>query len=224
MPQDNTFNLEKLIYNTYLRISRTKQGLPFRYRKNFNNFEDDKNYVYVRRLYNFFKKFGHVNIEEFFLAPYYVYSDPEPHYDLKFYTSPRAVKVFGSYMKIKDNEDPDSQSQILRIKASLMFIFTFCKDTNIQLDEYTNHMTADINTFILHLRDRKVSIYTLFGFENFENRLMSCPNDRLNFTLGQEFINKLANYKVRYYNSNKLMLILKQGLDNIKNLLHKLNN
>jgi len=32
--------LDKLIYNTYLKISRTQSGLPFRFRKQWEGFEE----------------------------------------------------------------------------------------------------------------------------------------------------------------------------------------
>ena len=221
MPPDNISSLEKNIYNTYLRISRSRQNRPFRYRKNFNGFENDTNYVYVKRLQAFFCKFRHINIEDFFQSPYYVYPDPEPFYDLKFYTSPRAIKVFGSYVKMKDNEDPDTDSQINRVKDSLLYIFTFCRDNSLDLDQYLDHATNDIQTFILHLRDRNTSVYCLFGFPGLENKLHTCPSDLLSFTVGDDFINKLANFKTRYYNSIKLKPVVEQGILNIKKLLHK---
>mgnify|MGYP003642959282 CR=1 FL=1 len=221
MPQDNISNLEKNIYNTYLRISRSKQNHPFKYRKNFSKFENDDNYVYVKRLQIFFSKFHHISIEDFFQAPYYVYPDPDPYYDLRFYTSPRAIKVFGSYVKMKDNEDPDTDSQIGRAKESLMHIFKFCRDNNIDLDSYTAHSTNDLKTFILHLRDRKVSVYCLFGLPDTETHLRRCSPDLLSFTIGDDFINKLANFKTRYYNSIKLKAIVQQGILNIRNLLHR---
>ena len=61
-------NYEKTIYNTYLRVTRTAQNKPFRYRKNFDNFEDTKNYMYVKKLAMFFKNYKHVDPDIFFQA------------------------------------------------------------------------------------------------------------------------------------------------------------
>lgn len=221
MIQDNISSLEKRIYNTYLKISKTKQNKPYRYRKDFSKFESDKNYVYVKRLHLFFKKFPHIDIETFMQAPYFVYPDPEPYYDLQFYTSPRAIRVFGSYNKMLDDQDPDSPSQIARVKDSLMFIYTFCRDNNILVDDYLDHVTGDVNTFIIHLRDRHISVYALFGFENIDRMMSILPADRLEFTIGKEFVNKLANFKTRYYNSIKIKSITTQGLEYIKQLIQE---
>ena len=56
-------NYEKNIYNTYLRISRSQQNSPYKLRKNFNNFEDTENYVYVKRLAGFFRSYKHVDLD-----------------------------------------------------------------------------------------------------------------------------------------------------------------
>ena len=161
-------NLEMTIYNTYLRISRSKHNKPYKLRKNFDNFQDNENYVYVKKLNMFFKKFPHIRIEDFFACPYEVYPDSDT-YDLRFYTTPKAVKIYGTYTTQKDNEDPDSDYQVKFIIDSLMFIFTFCKQNNLTVDNYLQHKTNDIHTLIVHIRERKVSFYTLFGFYTFSS-------------------------------------------------------
>ena len=89
--------LEKDIYNTYIRVSRSKQNLPYKYRKNFDNFADTSNYVYVKKLGKFFTKFSHINVSDFFDAPYEIYPDNDS-YDLRFYITPKAVKIYSSYI------------------------------------------------------------------------------------------------------------------------------
>lgn len=215
---------ERHIYNTFLKVSRSSQNLPFKYRKDFDGFEDDPKYGYIKKLGTFFGKFSHISVDDFFRAPYEIYPDGYGDYhDLKFYISPRAIRMYGSYQKKKDNESPDSKSQTTFIINSLMFIFLFCKEHNIQLNEYLVHTSSgDLYTFIDHLRQRKVSLYTFFGFPDFENRLHEYPKSRLEFTLGEEFIKELASRKLLYYNSTKAKCMAQDGLDKIKNLLHKL--
>lgn len=208
---------EKNVYNTFLRISRTKQGLPFKYRKKFDNFEDSEHYFFVKKLSLFLEKFPQINLEDFLNAPYEIYPDHQDFYDLRFYLTPKATRVYGLYMKKKDNESPDSDMHIKRIKESLLFIFQFCRDSNISLDDYTSHKTNDIKSFIVHLQERKISIYTLFGFNNFEHHLSTCPKERLKFTLGENFVSNVAHYKLRYYNSNKAKNICEEGIHKIKN-------
>lgn len=216
---------EQYIYNTYLRISRSKQNRPFKLRKDFSDFENHKDYGYIKKLGYFFAKFPHIKIEDFFNAPYHIYVDNSPYYDIKYYTSPKAIKVYGMYVKQKDMENPDTEYNLQFIKESLMFIFTFCKTNNINLEEYVYHKgDGDLYTFINHLRERKVSFYTMFGFDGTEMRLHEYSDERLQFTLGEEPIKKLASRKVAYYNSRKAKHIAKQGIQKIKKLLNKLNN
>tara|TARA_Y100000310_G_scaffold197205_1_gene197294 strand:- start:3343 stop:4035 length:693 start_codon:yes stop_codon:yes gene_type:complete len=210
---------EKYIYNTYLRVYRTKQNKPFKYRKNFDNFDEYEYYVYIKKLGLFFKKFSHISVDNYFSAPYELYPEDNTAYDLTFYGSPRAIKVYSLYMKHLDQLDPDTDHHLQFAKDSLMYIFKFCRDNNLIIEDYTEQKTGDIPTFMLHLRDREVSIYSLFGFEDFEDKLNKVPNNRLEFTIGESFISSLAKYRTRYYTSRKNKQITKQGIKKIKTLL-----
>ena len=86
---------EKIVYNTFLRVSRSQRNKPYRLRKDFSKFEDSPDYPFVKKLANFFRKFPHIAIDTFFSAPYHVYDDTSEFYDIKFYTTPRATKLYG---------------------------------------------------------------------------------------------------------------------------------
>lgn len=215
---------EKFIYNTYLRVHRTKQNKPFRYRKQFDDFQDNENYIHVKKLGAFFKKFSHIEPEVFFNAPYNLYPDDNSIYDLKFYASQRAVKVYGLYTKQLDQQGPDTDYQLQFVKDSLMFIFKFCRDNKLTLTEYINHKTGDIPTFVLHLRNRYVSIYSLFGVDGAESKLFKVPKERLDFTIGENFTILLEKRRTSYYNSTKNRQITNKGIKQIKELLLTANN
>ena len=87
------------------------------------------------------------------------------------------------------------------------------------ISEYTSHMTNNINTFILHLKEHKISIYILFGFPDGEDRLRRIGNDMMKFIFG-DLKNKLDIFRSRYYTSIKAKILVKEGLkkiqDNIK--------
>lgn len=216
-------SLEQRIYNTYLRVSRTKQNKPFRYRKNFDDFEDDPNYILVRRLGSFFTKFTNININDFFESPYNIYIDGASSYELKYYTTPKAIRVYGLYMKKRDLEDPDSDNQISRIKKSLLFIYQYCRNNNISVNDYIQEKSGDIPTFILHLRQRDVTIYTLYGFPGFDSIFTSISPDRLRFTIGEHFIENIGLLKINYYESTKAKRITEQGIKKLKNILNNQN-
>ena len=97
-------SFDKHIYNTWLYVTRTNSGKPFRARKNFDKFEDDKNYVFVQKLNRFFTKYKNIEVSDFFLAPYKVYPD-NTMYDLKFYLSQKAIKIYKIYEKKIENKN-----------------------------------------------------------------------------------------------------------------------
>ena len=64
-------------------------------------------------------------------------------------------------------------------------------------------MTNDINSFILHLKNRNISIYVLFGFERAEKILRSTGGELLDFIF-KDLKNKLDIYRTRFYTSKRL--------------------
>ncbi len=54
-----------------------------------------------------FKSFN-INVEDFFNSPYEVYPDRDM-YDLRYYTTPKAIKIYGTYISQKNNECPDAR-------------------------------------------------------------------------------------------------------------------
>jgi hypothetical protein len=204
---------EKRIYNKFLAISRSIKNQPFKLRKDFTNFEENKNYVYVKKLSLFFKKYPNIIVDDFFTAPFKIYRD-DASYDLKFYTSQKALKIYTIYQTKKQDELPDESNQLFFIKQSLNFILKFCREKNICISNYINHKTNDINSFILHLKERKISIYVLFGFEEAEKILNSIGSDMMDFIF-KDLKNKMAIYRTRYYTSKKAKLLVKHGLEKI---------
>ena len=75
---------EQYIYNCYLETSRKLNNKPFKYRKDFEGFEEKEEYILVSKLSRFFAKYSNINIKDFFEAPYFVYN--EKYFDLKFFT------------------------------------------------------------------------------------------------------------------------------------------
>ena len=84
---------EQVIYNKYLAISRLMLKKPFKLRKDFKGFENTKNYLYVQKLANLFNRNPEIDLQLFFEAPFKIYKD-ESYFDLKFYNSRKALKVY----------------------------------------------------------------------------------------------------------------------------------
>ena len=205
---------EQTIYNLYLKTSRSRQNKPFRLRKQFDNFENNPNYGYVKKLSAFFGKYKHVGLEDFFDAPYHVYTDTGS-YDLKFYTTQKAIKAFSLYRQKIENSAPDSNTQINFTKKSLAFIYKFCKDNELKLNEYLQHKDGNVNAFFIHLKEGKVNLYTLLYFENLHNMIQKMDQDIIEFMF-PNFYRKVSESRTKYNNTPKIKSLINEGFDIIK--------
>ncbi|MBC8416789.1 hypothetical protein H8E06_00485 [bacterium] len=210
---------EKHIYNSYLRISRSRQNKPFKLRKDFSKFEDDKNYKYVIKLNNILNRNKSIQLEDFLNAPYEIYGGDE-HFDLKFYTTQRAINLYVTYTKRRMADDIDNDKVIEKIKESLYFIYTFCKDNDITLKEYIEHKTNAMNSFILHVHENKIILYTLFGFNTFEKELNKTSYEVREFILG-DLVRNIDRYRKNFQASNKAKGVIRKGLSEIYKLQNK---
>ena len=209
-------NQEKHIYNSYLRVSRSRQNKPFKLRKDFSKFEDDKNYKYVIKLNNILSRNNSIDLEEYLSAPYEVYDD-NGHYDLKFYITQRAIKVYTAYTKKRMADNIDDEQVITKIKDSIYFIYNFCKDNDITLKEYISHKTNIMNSFILHVQENKIILYVLFGFSTFERELNKTSYEVREFILG-DLVRNIDRYRKNFQASKKAKIIIRKGLSEIYKL------
>ena len=209
-------NLEN-IYNTYLRISRTKKNLPYKTRRDFSNISTDVNYVTLLKLENFFSRNPYVNLNDFFEAPYIVYDD-ETHFDLSFYISQKAMKTYSLFQKKKTYLDPDSDIQRKSVLSGLEFIYKFCKENKISLHGYMLHKTNEMNTVFLHLKEKNISVYNCLAFPNFDKVVNSQNYELLEFMLG-DIISKLSVFRTKLYSSVKCKKISVDGLKILKDRL-----
>lgn len=203
---------EKYIYNCYLETSRKLNDKPFRYRKDFDNFEDKEEYVYVNKLAKFFNKFENINIKDFFEAPYFVYN--EKYFDLKFFITQKAIKAYTVYETKFLLETPDHEQVLEKIKDSYKFIYKFCKENNIIYESYLLHKSENnkVHDFLLHLKNRNVSLYSLFTFPGLDKSLKEYDNETKKFLFGDTLQN-INFYRTKYYTSSRAK--------NLCNLIHQ---
>jgi len=205
---------DKLIYNTYLKISRTQSGLPFRFRKQWDGFEESQAYPHVLRLKNFFSRNRGVDINDFFTAPYTIYPG-ESGFDLSFYSSQKAIKIYSLAMRKKILLPPDDEFHLNGIAKGLKFIQTFCFYKKINIDDYIKFKDGVQSAFITHLKERKINIYNLFAFEGFEKKLSENDPDLLRFTLGDIYDN-ISVFRAKFLGSKSAKLLATIGVQKIK--------
>ena len=68
---------------------------------------------------------------------------------------------------------------------------------------------------MLHLRERKVNIYALFGMKHFDTVMNRMNPDAAKFTIGYLY-SSLDLYRSRYYNSKNTINIVSQGTKKLK--------
>jgi hypothetical protein len=208
---------EKHIYNTHLRASRQHQNKPYNLRKDFSDI-DDKTISCLKKLSYFFNKHKEIDLNSFFSASYKLYKD-EKHFDLCYFNTLKAIKAYTIFYNNINNLDPDVEEQLNYTKKSLVFIYNFCKSNNIQLQNYLLHITNNIYTFLLHLKNRDINLYSLFSFDNLNNCLSKTDRDVLRFMFEDDFINNVNFKKIKFLNSLKCKHLVVNGLDRLKNNL-----
>lgn len=215
-------DLEKKIYNTYLRVSRQRKGLPYRPRKDFSKFEENKNYMYVKKIANLLKKNKNVGIEDYFEAPYVIYdSENEYIYPLKFYASMKAIGVYKIYIKKIEDDDPDSDRQIEGIKKSLRFVYKYCLENNLSsVDEYFKKRDGHVYAWMKHYTNLDISLIFLLESELPYDILMSVDKDIREMMMGG-LEKKFFKMREKYKQSSRARNALSKGMKIINSKVSK---
>lgn len=207
-------DFDKYVYNSYLKVLRSKNNKPYKLRKDFSTLNDET-FVYLKKLVNFFCRNKDIKPEEFFSASFNVYSD-SPFLDLKYFTSLKATKAYTISQKQREKLDPDSAEQLAFTKSSLLFIKEFCIKNQIDLAKYTDAIHNNTHYFLLHLKERNVNIYSLFGFGTFEKNFKKSDLEVVKFMLGEDFVNNFSTFKLKFLNSKKCKIFVEEGIKKIK--------
>ncbi len=88
-------DFEKAIYNAHLKESRSAKNQPYKLRKDFSKVNSTVT-LCLKKLSDFFTKHKEISPNDFFKAPYFVYPEGET-FDLKFYTTQKAISVYKIY-------------------------------------------------------------------------------------------------------------------------------
>jgi hypothetical protein len=162
--------IEEKLYNMYLRVNRTRQGKPYQPRKNFDKFEEKKEYPHIQRLGIFFEHYPHMFREEYFHAPYEMYSDVNQKLmdgrplHIKFYASHKAFVLVCQYLRMMQLRSPDTLIGFWN--TSGRFIVDYCKNKNITLKDYIQGSSESPPLYFEHLKNHQISWYFLFVIPN----------------------------------------------------------
>ena len=210
---------EKDIYNSYLYATRSAQGKPTRFRKDFSKLKDE-DFVALKKLSAFFVKHNHINYRDWFAAPFTVYSKDE-WFDLRFFNSRKALKCYSIYMKEKEVSNPDTDDNIEAVKDGFRFIAKYCIRNSITIDEYRTHFTNNMPTCLLHLQEHRLNFYTLHALE-VESTIKSIEKDILEFIV-KDFMTIFSRTRTKYFSSKILKSKAKETRQKVKLIIEKKN-
>lgn len=203
---ENLTAKDKQIYNSFLATSRSVKNQPFKLRDNFEKLDPEK-FTSLKKLSIFFAKYPHINIGDFFIAPYKIYGTTD-YYDLKFYNTRKAVVCYSNYIKTKETDDPDSDDTINNCKNIFKVILKYCADQKITLEQYKNYIPQG-NTmpiWLVHLKDHVINFYVLHSL-NIDKETRQIEAEILNFFV-KDFYNLLSKTRTKYITSTKLKTTL----------------
>ena len=189
--------------------------MPYQPRKDFSNISPTI-IVQLRKLNSFFCQFPHITVEDFFGAPRELHPD-ENCPPLQFFITRPAIRAYSLVMKKREDNSPEKQLD--KIKDSFHFIAMFCLKNHIQLDQYLNHKTKSMPTWMQHYREHHVNPYALLELGNID-RFRTMNEEELVFWSG-DFFDKIDTYKTRYFTSDRTKALVKEAVRKIKEFLKK---
>ena len=201
-------DIQKNIYNSFLRASRTIKNKPFTPRTKFSDIDNTTELI-LKKLDLFFKSHRSVNYNDFFIAPYFIYNK-EDYFDLQFYITRRAIKCYSEYIKNRELDDPDSDNTIAKCKESCAFIYNFCKQAGITLCEYKQRENTNIPLVLQHIKEHKINFYTLHGLEI--NNLFTAYDTGLYNFMFDNFYETYNTTRSKFIRSKKLKNTVRAAL------------
>jgi hypothetical protein len=214
---DSLTELEKLLYNKHLAVSRSLKNKPFKFKKDFADVASSDKAKFLKRIAILFKKHPEIDFNTFFEAPYKLYPDVD-YFGLDYFSSMRAIKAYTTYKKIVFLQDPDKQ--LPQVQQSLQFIAKFCIKQNIFFHQYSLHKTADLFTWMKHYKENKINIYSMFAFSNVFGTVKQLAEDVQHFYV-HEFIEQFQTLHVLYSKSQQLKPYIQKALPILHNFVEK---
>lgn len=206
-------NNEQRVYNEYLRATRSAVNKPYKLRKNFDDL-DASSELFTKRIARLLNKFQHIPPADFFAAPFQVYG-AEEYFDLKFFASQRALKAYAVYMQQEVDANPDSPQILQRVIDSLKSLKNFFQQHQLNASTYAQHITNNMPSLILHLKDRTLSSYVLQEIPKSYSVINAQDPDVMRFMFGDNFFSNLNVYRTRYLASTKCKALVRAGMKKI---------
>lgn len=215
--QNQITDLERLLYNKHLAVSRIQKNKPFKLKKEFKDVVDTDKHKYLKRISTLFKKHPEIDPDSFFKAPYVLYPDVE-YFGLDYFSTMRAIKAYTMYRKLVFLKNPDEQLQ--QVQESLNFIAMFCIKEKIYLHQYPYHRTADLFTWMKHYKENKINIYSMFEFSDICSSVKGLAEDVQRFFVS-DFLDQFQRLYLNYSNSTQVKPYVRKAFPLLSNFVEK---
>jgi hypothetical protein len=156
-------DIEKKIYNLYLKALGESQNRPYTPKKDFSNLTDGVK-VTLKKLAMFFDTYKDVNPTMFFRAGFK--HEGKNFIELSFFTSLKASRLYSKFVREKYNNSVDNEESIKDFKDGIIFIYDFMKENDFTLTDYVNGVNdAGVPWFIVHLKKQNISFYHIHALD-----------------------------------------------------------
>lgn len=191
-------DIQKGIYNQYLKAIAKVNNRPYKLRKDFEKLEEELKAV-LYRLELFFNKFNHIDPYNFFLA-YLEYREIK-FANLSDYLTQKAIIAYSKHNKNKYDEYVDSNKSLEDFVQGFKNIVAFCLSNNLPTKEYRMAVNnINVPWILIHLNEQKISYYHLHALDISRTELNS---DYIEI-LFHDFDKVFQETKQKYISSNKL--------------------
>jgi hypothetical protein len=156
---------------------------------------------------DFFSKYQDIDKDEYLkgIPPFLINSIEE---GLPFYIA---------HMKAMELKDPDDDTSMERLKKSFKFIYNFCKEKKIDLNQYSVYTDAALPQWIEHLRTRKITFYSLHALTFSKPDVES---DLLEFVIPKFYLT-FQKTRNKFYGSNKMKPFCKKAIEQLNKKLNE---
>lgn len=207
--------LEKNIYNTHLKVSRSIQNKPWRPRENFDKItpvEEEQ----IKKISNILTT-KNINVEYYFKAPYDLWQDKN-FYSIDYFTKFKAIKAYNLWVEKMFFENPDSDIVIDLVKNGFMYIFTECKKHKLNSIERYFTLKSYYPEFLIALSEKNITYYNILALNNYDKILKQIPKDDVDFIISG-FYNTIESLRTRYYRTEKLKKLNEKIINKLNKIL-----
>lgn len=156
-------DIEKKIYNLYLKALGESQNRQYTPKKDFSNLTDGVK-VTLKKLAMFFDTYKDVNPTMFFRAGFK--HEGKNFIELSFFTSLKASRLYSKFVREKYNNSVDNEESIKDFKDGIIFIYDFMKENDFTLTDYVNGVNdVGVPWFIVHLKKQNISFYHIHALD-----------------------------------------------------------